>query len=1002
MPTLKRPASISPTLEKPTMNSKIFHQVSDYRKGTLQKEYERGLWKDGGNEPNHSSSSASFLTTSVGTVKNAQVTSSSVSGDWRGTSGTLRQMPDIYSPLWLNSNLNLPRDRATINAWSRSFFALQSFVQNAINLHSTYPISKLNIKCPNRKVETFFNEMNEEIGLENICTDVAQEYWLLGEAFPHADLDDTNAKWRRIVLQNPDFIVVKKTSVNSEPIIMMKPDAELQRLVRSNKPADIHQRKQLNPTIIDHIKRGENIPLDNFYISHLARKLSPYETRGTGLPVSCFRQLMLFDQIRECYHTLTEVLTDQGFKKYDELIDFQETPDGIISTPKPGIKIACFNPETEKLEYHAATNSIVKEHDGDMVHFHGKKVDVLVTPGHNMWAKEKSYKDGWTDWELRTADSILAKKKYYKFRSHAKWEGETMEAVEVLGKEIPIKDYLKFLGYVISEGCVYEDYTKDPGGDVRKNRYDALVSITQILRSKCINDIRDNFNLIAGILGKHANNSILPAIEKLNHQEIWQASIHGKNIVAHLKKEISYDLTLDCNSYNKRIPRWALNLNSELLTVLLDALVNGDGSVYKSKYGTGSVGTRYCTVSKQLADDVYELAFKCGYVPNICISIREEDGRPEYQVLWSSTEYGREPNVLIGKIENGNGGGATATKKHYKGKVFCLTVPTGLMVTRLNHKITIQGNCKFTQAQDLINPITLVKIGGADFKATPEDLEIWRNAWAQALSDKNFKIFTHEAVTVERIGANSSIIDTSGDITQLLKEIFMGLMIPEVIMTGGGDISYANGGISLDVLRQRYMQFRNMMASWLKNKIFAPISRLNDFYEYVDGEKKLIIPDVEWNRLTMFDTMDYINILLQLSTGEDKRVSRHALYDALGLEGEEERRKIRHEDVQEAIRKKEKDNLAKMSLNELRSLSDDDEIPEITDTANPSDSPYDMGALPGQTDAGGLGGGSPMPGIPDLGGLGGGGSMSPPPPPPSSPPPGDGGPSSSPPPAPPA
>jgi hypothetical protein len=300
--------------------------------------------------------------------------------------------------------------------------------------------------------------------------------------------------------------------------------------------------------------------------------------------------------------------------------------------------------------------------------------------------------------------------------------------------------------------------------------------------------------------------------------------------------------------------------------------------------------------------------------------------------------------------------------------------------------------CKFTQAQDLINPITLIKVGSADFKATPEDLEIWRNAWAQSLADKNFKIFTHEAVTVERIGANSAIIDTSGDITQLLKEIFMGLMIPEVVMTGGGDITYANGGISLDVLRQRYMQFRNMMASWLKNKIFAPISRLNDFYEYKDGEKKLIVPEVEWNRLTMFDTMDYINILLQLSTGEDKRVSRETLYDSLGLEGEEEIRKIRKEDINEAIRKKEKENLAKMSLNELRALSEDDDIPEIAEAAVAADSPYESGGAPGGDPAagggmgmpggGGGGGAGPLGAIPDLGALGAPAGGAPPGPPP--------------------
>src|SRR4029077_6329658 len=116
---------------------------------------------------------------------------------------------------------NLPRDRATINAWCRSFFALDPIVQNAIGLHSTYPLSKLSIKCPNKRVESFFNDMIEELGLMNICVQAAQEFWLLGEVFIYAELDERAAKWSRLIIQNPDYIAVKKSIIASEPMIML-------------------------------------------------------------------------------------------------------------------------------------------------------------------------------------------------------------------------------------------------------------------------------------------------------------------------------------------------------------------------------------------------------------------------------------------------------------------------------------------------------------------------------------------------------------------------------------------------------------------------------------------------------------------------------------------------------------------------------------------------------------------------------------------------------------
>src|SRR5258708_3924651 len=285
----------------PQVSSLMSKTVSDVRRQGIAGEVEQGLFRDGSG-PSVKDDGFTLngrVVSSVGMNKYAQVVSSS-GGSFRGGNGdTVKQTPEVYSPLWLNSNLNLPRDRATINAWCRSFYALEPFVQNAINLHSTYPISRLNIKCPNKKVEKFFNDMIEEIDLMNVCVQVAQEFWLLGEAFVYAELDERNAKWSRLIIQNPDYIVVKRSAIASEPLIMLRPDENLRRIVFSNKPSDIEQKRQLNDTIIEHVKRGENIPLDNFNASHLARRIRPYEVRGTGLPVCCFRQVMLFDLLRE-------------------------------------------------------------------------------------------------------------------------------------------------------------------------------------------------------------------------------------------------------------------------------------------------------------------------------------------------------------------------------------------------------------------------------------------------------------------------------------------------------------------------------------------------------------------------------------------------------------------------------------------------------------------------------------------------------------------------------
>jgi hypothetical protein len=285
---------------------------------------------------------------------------------------------------------------------------------------------------------------------------------------------------------------------------------------------------------------------------------------------------------------------------------------------------------------------------------------------------------------------------------------------------------------------------------------------------------------------------------------------------------------------------------------------------------------------------------------------------------------------------------------NYKGKVWCFEVPTGLFVTRRNGKITIQGN--------------------------------------SAQYDKDFKIFTHEGVTVERIGWGQGIYAIDADITQLIKEIYVGLHVSPVLMDGGSDISYSNGGIALDVLRQRYMQFRNMMSTWLKRKIFAPISKIQGFYEFVNGEKQLIVPEISWNHMSLFDTNEYIQNLVNLSTGpaDQKRASLHSLYHSMGLEYEDEMRKIKKEAVQQTIFLKEKIALDAMSLNDLRALDENDEIQE---PVTPTGEPVKQEPLPGEVPGGGMGG---LPGL-DMGSPPppSGGSGAPPAPeaPPASPPP---------------
>src|SRR5690606_677924 len=135
--------------------------------------------------------------------------------------------------------------------------------------------------------------------------------------------------------------------------------------------------------------------------------------------------------------------------------------------------------ETEQIEYHTPESFHISKYTGKMLHFHGKKVDALVTPNHKMWVREQSTKRNgprFDDWKLKQASEMMEKKTRWKFRGTAKWSGKRVNSFNVCGYEVPAETYLKFLGYIVSEGCVFRN--------AKRNRWDAYVSLSQLTESK--------------------------------------------------------------------------------------------------------------------------------------------------------------------------------------------------------------------------------------------------------------------------------------------------------------------------------------------------------------------------------------------------------------------------------------------------------------------------------------------------------------------------------------
>jgi len=182
-------------------------------------------------------------------------------------------------------------------------------IGNLIDLHSEFPLTSCHITCEDKKIKKFFEILFFDVLRgEKLLLDINLEYWKIGNVFPFGEWNGDKGIWTRFVLLNPDFVEVEKSMLIDEPVLKLDPDDNMKRIVQSRQPRELYnQLAQLQGgRIASLIARGEKIPLNQFRVSHIAYKLSPYETVGTPIMFRAFKPLIYKDILRRAQIAIAE------------------------------------------------------------------------------------------------------------------------------------------------------------------------------------------------------------------------------------------------------------------------------------------------------------------------------------------------------------------------------------------------------------------------------------------------------------------------------------------------------------------------------------------------------------------------------------------------------------------------------------------------------------------------------------------------------------------------
>lgn len=378
------------------------------------------------------------------------------------------------------------------------------------------------------------------------------------------------------------------------------------------------------------------------HISEYAKLSKQFPQRAeevlTGtLPAVPFDGRVFIESTAEgaCYSQDTEVLTDSGWKLFKDL----KQDDKILSMD-------------ENNNAYYQKDWIFQKHwfDGNLISFKNQKVDLLVTPNHNLYVKTQKGK-----FKHRRADSLLESSTDLSFKKAFNWNGIKQDYFvlpEYTHKQgngyrtkkevaIPMNIWLEFLGYFFSEGC-----TNGNGSNIRQTV------------GKYQKEMFDCAKEVAGIIDANYHIS-----------EGTRITINSAQLASYLRK---YEKP-------KTLPRFIMELDKEQLSIFFEAFYLGDGDIGKRNQSkTKDFGRIYTGIYDELTNDISEVALKLGY------SVRTEKHKiSNCRIVFFSDKKT----------------GFYKTYKHkpqqvkYTGYVYCVTLPKDhIVLVRRNGKINWCGN----------------------------------------------------------------------------------------------------------------------------------------------------------------------------------------------------------------------------------------------------------------------------------------------------------------------
>lgn len=141
---------------------------------------------------------------------------------------------------------------------------------------------------------------------------------------------------------------------------------------------------------------------------------------------------------------------------------------------------------------------------------------------------------------------------------------------------------------------------------------------------------------------------------------------------------------------------WLKDATREQAEFILNEIIHWDGNLVKERDAF-----EFNSKHKREVDFVQAIATLVGRYA--AVRFRKN----QYGEWWSTRVSGKKNKVSCQAIKK--------TTEYFEGKVYCVSVPTGMIIVRNNGKIAVVGNCDQLSAYQMLREYQLSKAGGEDY-----------------------------------------------------------------------------------------------------------------------------------------------------------------------------------------------------------------------------------------------------------------------------------------------